>query len=81
MVGAGAAVSASGAGVQLCPYASGGNATTFGTASAASSLAAGPPSLLLPCPVRPVGGRVRIGLPARVDVIVARLAVGRACKQ
>ena len=36
--GAGATVSASGAGVQLCPFA------TFGTASAAASLTAGPPS-------------------------------------
>ena len=58
MIGAGAAVSASGAGVQLCPSALGGDAATFGTASAASSLAAGLPSLSLPCPVRPAGGRV-----------------------
>ena len=36
-----AAISASGAGVQLCPSAPGGDATTFGTASAAASLASG----------------------------------------
>ena len=76
MVGAGAAVSASGAGVQLCPSAPGGDAATSGTAKAASSLAAGPPSLSLPCPVRLAGGRVLRGLPARVGVIVARPAVG-----
>ena len=76
MVGAGAAVSASGAGVQLCPSALGGDAATFGTALAASSVAARPPSLSLPCPVRAAGGRVRRGLPAQMDVIVARPAVG-----
>ena len=41
--GAGAIVSASGAGVQLCPSAPSREAATFGTASAASSLPAGPP--------------------------------------
>ena len=61
-----AAVSASGTGVQLCPSSPGGDAATFGTAS----LAAGPPLLSLPCLVRPADGRVRRGLPARVDVIV-----------
>ena len=80
-VGGGAAVSASRAGVQLCPSAPGGDAATFGTASAVSSPAAGPPSLSLPCPVRPAGGRVRRGLPARVDVIVARPAVGPCMRQ
>ena len=41
---AGVTVSASGARVQLCPSAPGGEAATFGTASTATSLAAGPPS-------------------------------------
>ena len=38
-----AAGSASGAGVQLCPSAPDGEAASFGTASATSSLVAGPP--------------------------------------
>ena len=76
MVGAGVAVFASDAGVQLCPSAPGGDAASFGTASAASSLAAGPPSLSLPCLVRPASGCVRRSLPTQVDVIAARPAVG-----
>ena len=41
---AAAAGSASGAGVQLCPTVPDGEAASFGTVSATSSLVAGPPS-------------------------------------